>query len=334
MVTRALRQAQQRRQAAVTAVSPFTPAPAKPAQTAPQSTPGNDRVVLYPDLSTAILRENLDAPARVYFLLRTRDSHGRGWFSLQETRGLLTAKGSPWRVVSRRQLHNLLRAGEGLFWEQSDKRIWLRSPARVAAKLGVTHLRGRAVSTTIAGMLGHIADVRAHLYAAYLSGRPHADMPIARETITAVTGVDERTQKAYEERTKTAVSANFCVGERIASDGAQACAWAHRGQGVFELTDKKGKQGAPGQKYLAWQLPNSYQAKHQLCPRGKQRRVNRELQVLLNKTAAGNSSSPENHQRRYYPHGGDAAKAYSKNPDPVYWRRTPGKGVTVWHELK
>lgn len=333
-VTRALRQAQQRRQSPPDLSLPYSPqTPVSMAKSAHVASPAPAQVIFYPDLAAGILRQNLDAPARVYHLLRLLDPTGRGWFGLAETRQLLTHKQSQWRVVSRRQLHNLLKAGEGIFWTQSNDCVWLRSPAKVAAALGIYGLRGRAVSAAPDALMGNIADVRANLYAAFLSGRPHANMPIARETITAVTGVDERTQKAYELRTKITATANFCVGERIASDGVQAQAWAHRGQGAFELTDKKGKQGAPGHTYLAWQLPNSYQTQQKPCPRGKQRRVNRELNDLLNKTAAGNSSSSENHQRRFYPSGGDAARVYGRTRAPVYWRRTAGSGVRVWHEL-
>lgn len=295
--------------------------------------PAKCAVVLYPSLSAAILKQDMEAPARVYFVLRSLDRLGRGWFTLEETRDLLAKKASPWRVVSRRQLHNLLAAGEGIFWQQEGGGVWLRSLARVAAALGVYHLAGRAVSAPAAEFLGNVADVRAHLYASFISGRPHADMPIARETITAVTGVDERTQKAYEQRVKISATANFCIGQRLDAETAQDQAWRNRGKGAFELTDKKGRQGKPGEKYLAWQLPNSYQGKHETLPRGKQRRVNRELKVLLNQTAAGNSSVSADHPRRYYPNGGDAAKQHSRTRDPVLWRRAPGQRTTVWHEL-
>lgn len=337
-VTRALRQAQQRRQIAPNFLPPHKQLnpPVNPAKSAQSGPIAPVQVVLYPDLAAAILRQNMDAPGRVYFLLRAYDAgkNGRGWLPLTDTRSLLTGKESPLKIVSRRQLHNLLAAGEGVFWTQNNGAVWLKSPAKVAAALGVHALRGRAVSVDPSRLTGHVADARAQLYAAYLSGRPHNDMPIARETLTAVTGVDERTQKAYEQRAGIAATSNFCIGERLASDDAQAQAWAHRGQGAFKLTDKKGKQGTPGQTYLAWQMPNSYQTKQQKpCPRGKQRRVNRELKVLLYKTAAGNSSSPENHQRHYYPNGGDAARAYGRNHEPVYWQRG-GKGLKVWHELR
>lgn len=340
-LTRALRQAQLRRQSPPAAsyntrVFSDTDSSQQPtgwAKSAPAEASAPAQVILYPDLAAAILRRNLDAPARVWLLLRAHDTNGRGWLSLVNARQLLTTKASPWKVISRRQLHNLLSAGEGVFWTQNDGAVWLRSPAKVAAGLGVSHLRGRAVTVAPSTLLGHVADVRAQLYAAYLAGRPHADMPIARETIAAVTGVAERTQKDYELRTKISATANFCIGERLASDNMQAQAWAHRGQGAFALTDKKGLQGPPGHVYLAWQIPNTYETQHQPCPRGKQRRVNRELKGLLNKTAAGNSSSPENHQRRYYPNGGKAAKAYNRSRDPVYWRRSGSSRSKVWHEL-
>jgi hypothetical protein len=337
LVTRAIRRQTKPEPEAAPAPAPaYFPPPAPippPIESDAVAAPRECAVVLYPSLSAVILKQDLEAPARIYFALRSLDREGRGWYRLSETRKLLAMRSSPWYAVSRRQLHNLLATGEGIFWQQEGGGVWLRSPARVAAALGVYHLAGRAVLAPAAEFLGNVADVRAHLYASFISGRPHADMPISRETITAVTGVDERTQKAYERRVKISATANFCIGQRLDAETTQEQAWRNRGKGAFELTDKKGMQGKPGEKYLAWQLPNSYHDKHETLPRGKQRRVNRELKVLLTQTAAGNSGVSADHPRRYYPNGGQAAKQHSRTRDPVLWRRAPGQRTTVWHEL-
>ncbi len=61
-----------------------------------------------------------------------------------------------------------------------------------------------------------------------------------------------------------------------------------QGQAVFELTDYRGQQGRKGETYLAWQLPNSYLGQHQHRPKGRQKRINRELKDLVMQGMPGN----------------------------------------------
>jgi hypothetical protein len=200
----------------------------------------------------------------------------------------------------------------------------------VAAALGVERLSGRPVALPVAAVLQGIGAFKAHLYAAFHSGRvketPHGErsMPIARETMACLSGVGRSSQRSYEEAAGVSVQANFAVGELADTDSRQERAW-RQGRAVFELKDYRGQQGKKGRTYLCWQLPNSYQGGHDFRPRGRQRKVNRELKDLVNKRAPGNEAGLVEEPRPekvYYPNGKLAAKAYGRDPEQErYWQQ-------------
>ncbi len=210
-------------------------------------------------------------------------------------------------------------------------RVWLHGPARVAAGLGVARLGNRPVDVPLATLLGGIGDVRAHLYATFHSGRAkemtsvelrmtndgratnspvvlrHSSLgaPIARDTLADLSGVCPRSQAAYEQRAGIVARANIALGERVAAartanravggspgPAEQERAWRH-GRALFRLKDHRGRQGPPGATYLAWRLPNGYGAGrgHRQRPKGRQKRINRQLADLFTKGMTGNGES-------------------------------------------
>lgn len=293
----------------------------------------NDTIKLYPDVAIGILRCEMAAAARIWLLLRYLDDAGRGWVSAETARAQLATGDAPLRVCSWRQLRNLLRDGSDTFWERKidggKDRIWLRSVARVAARLEVARLNGQPVGIEVGALLGGIGDVRAQLYGSFHSGRSaeNRDKPIARDTITAITNISPDSQRAYEKRSGMTVSNNYAIGE-VATEGNQKERSWQLGQPVFIFEDRLGKQGQPGQRYLAWQLPNSYSGQHVHQPRGQQKRINRKLADLLITSATGNDE--QKIERRYFASGVDALKSqsaarYWRDPSqPRYWRATVG----------
>jgi hypothetical protein len=287
-------------------------------------------------------------------MLRYLDQAGRGWFRIVNVANTLTAKKSPQRLCGKRQLRNLLNDGEGIYWTRENGRLWLRSAAKVAHSLDVERLTGRPVALPIAAVLEGIGAFKAHLYAAFHSGRmketPKGErsMPIARETMAAISGVGRSSQRSYEAAAGVAVQENFAVGELSGSESRQELAW-RKGRALFELKDYRGRQGKRGKTYLCWQLPNSYYGGHQFRPRGRQRRINRELKDLVNTRAPGNVEGQDKAsgsvsteltvskpKRVYYPNGKVAAKAYSRNPErELYWQQNKvGNGRFVaWQQF-
>ncbi len=255
---------------------------------------------VFPDIALAILRRKKAAPGRVWLLLRHADAGGRGRIALDDAARLLTRDDSRLRICGRRQFNNLLAAGDGLFWQRDTDRHgrqWLRlaSAARAAAALGVERLTVRPVAVPLASLTGTIGQARAHLYAAFHSGRTRTDLlghkrargPIARETLCKLSGASANSQRNYERRAAVAHRSAIALGPRVAAADEHEAAW-RRGNALFHLRDTHGKYGRPGATYLAWQLPNEYTGPHATLPRGRMKRLNRALADLFHDGMTGN----------------------------------------------
>jgi hypothetical protein len=306
-------------------------------------------VKLYPDIGLAMLRQEQTAAGRLWLLLRGLDGEGRGWLRVANIRQLLTKKPSKTYLCGWRQLRNLLREGEGLYWTRDKERIWLRSAAKVAYGLGVERLSGRPVALPLEALVNGIGRFRAELYAAFHSGRVKTALdgeeqvaPIARETLTNLSGVGETTQRRYEEQlseveTAVEVQPNYAIGNKASERELEEKGWT-QGQALFVLEDFRGRQGPKGEQYVAWQLPNSYTGSHQQRPKGRQRRINRELKDLVMKGMPGNEGQTveatqagltrvdsDRVKKLYYPNGKLAAQAFNRRKvDSCYWRQGGG----------
>jgi hypothetical protein len=302
-----------------------------------------------------MLRQEMAAPGRIWLLLRHLDEAGRGWLGLNAVRQKLTDPDSETRVCGRRQLRNLLRQGRGVFWEydrpsggrpskkgDDEERLWLRSAAKAAAALGVKRLTGRPVALPVSILLAGIGAVRAHFYASFHSGR-RSDNPVSRSTLEAITQVPERTQRIYDQKAGVEGRRNIAVGERDSAENRQERAWRH-GRAVFTFTDRQGRQGNAGQRYIAWRLPNRYAGPHKTSPKGRQKKINRQID-LVTKGAQGNGLAQRRRRcrpqvdRLFHPNGREAGKAYNRDPGKdAYWS-SPGsstgqsKSDQVWQVI-
>lgn len=301
-------------------------------------------VKLYPDIGLGMLRQEMSAPGRVWLMLRYLDKDGQGNITMATAQAHLVDPDSPLRLCGRRQWRNLLRAGEGVFWQRDQERIWLYSAAKVAHHLGVPRLTGQPVALPVAVLLEGIGTFRAQLYTAFHSGRGQESnrgtqvKPIARATLAELSGVGASSQRVYEKQTRVQVETNFAIGELATEENQEARGWA-QGQAVFTLIDYRGQQGEKGKAYLAWQLPNSYRGQHQQRPRGRQKRINRELKDLVMQGMPGNvggrSETPP--EKRYYPNGKAAAKACGRREtaNDLYWPRAEmrPRGYGLWQQM-
>jgi hypothetical protein len=296
-----------------------------------------------------MLRQEQTAAGRIWLLLRHIDEKGAGWLDDDQVRALLTDKGSKLKVCGWRQLRNLFRKGEGLFWQRSNGRIWLRSVAKVAAALHIRQIKGIPVAIPVEILTRGMGAVRAHFYASFHSSRAvksrsgaQTSMPIARKTIREICRISRRTQRKYETTASIRTRHNYAIGPQTTADSKEESAWQH-GQALFQFIDHKGTRGTPGASYLAWQLPNSYFGPHARQPRGRQKRINRELADLFTQGMTGNGeclvpNEDLNHSQRFYGNGRGAAKAYNRRaPHDLYWCAPQSKrirqNVGYWHCL-
>lgn len=273
-------------------------------------------IIAHPTLLLAMLKQNLEAPGRVYFLLRAIDTDGRGWLEIADIRRLLTTKDSPWRICGWRRLRQLFKQGEGVFWQRDSKdRLWLKGAHKIAYALDCERLTGFPIRLPISSLLGGIQAVRGSFYAAFHSGR--SSSPISRQTLEELTGVSERTQRSYDRVARVQRQTNIAIGERYSKETVEERTWK-QGRAVFHFIDVRGLQGKPQAEYLAWHLPNSYTGPHERRSRGNRKRVNRKLADLVNKGIPG--TSEEKVERLFWPNGAQAAKGYSRDPQrDAYW---------------
>jgi len=347
-VTAVFRQQSTGRGRASIAIAP-EPSPATSPQ--PPTVPQPLSIRLYPDIGLGMLRQEKTAPGRLWLLLHHLDPMGRGCVRIDIAKEQLTPKNSNHYLCGKRQLRNLLRAGEGVFWTRDKEHIWLRSAGRVAHALGVERLTGRPVALPVGALLAGIGEFRAHLYAAFHSGRAKGDprtsfgmpvatgMPIARDTLTDLSGVGQSSQRAYEARLRLRPQVNYAIGEVANELNEEERVW-QQGSALFILKDYRGRQGKQGKSYLAWQLPNSYVGQHQQWPKGRQKRINRQLKDLVMKGMPGNdgtASETPKPEKRYYPNGRSASQARGPHAaDERYWPGERGDGhgrFALWRPL-
>ena len=276
-------------------------------------------VNLHPAIGLGILRAKKAASGRIWLLLRGIDQAGQGWIEVDTARNLLTEQDAPLRVCGSRQFRNLLAQGETIFWDKRGSRLWLRSVPRVAAALGVRRLDGRPVALSLSILTQSIGKVRAHLYAAFHSGRKKAN-PISRAALAKISQVSPRTQQSYDRRAGVRKQRNFATGSKIKSDQAREQAW-QKGPACFPWHDHQGNHGSTKATFLAWQLPNSYNGPHKQRPNGNRKRFNRQLADLSTKGMTGNDRmAVEFKATRYCDTAKAAAHSVEQSGDAVYWR--------------
>jgi len=260
------------------------------------------------------------------------DQMGQGWLDLEDIRRQLTEKGSPLKVCCWRRLRQLLKQGEGIFWQRDGQgRVWLKGAHRIAYTLDCGRLQGFPIELPLEALLGGIQAVRAAFYGSFHAGRDAK--PISRETLSQLSGVPERTQRAYDHVAQIKRQRNIAIGEHYSQENVQDRAWK-QGRAVFHFVDVRGRQGRKNGEYVAWHLPNSYQAAYQRRSRGSRKRLNHKLADLLMKGITGNDERVV--EKVFFSNGSVAAKQYNRDPHKdAYWQqdRPTGAGDGLWHVM-
>ena len=291
-----------------------------------------DTIKHYPAIGIGALKEEQATLYRVWLACRYLDGAGSGWVSLIQMRAEFASHRSKLRLCGWRRLRQILGKGNGRFWDwdKARGRVWLFGAARVAAHLGVSRLAGQPVALPMTAITEGIGDFKAHLYAAWHSGR-HTDNPISRSQQHLITSVPERTQRHYGKVARIGRQTNMAIGGKYTSEEVKKQAW-QRGRAVFQFTDHQGQQGRKGASYVAWHLPNSYIGPHSGTAKGRQRKINRELKDLVDKEAQGNGG--KRLRKCYYANGGEAGQAYNRQSAcDLYWPFVGQKGrhrVNLW----
>lgn len=298
---------------------------------APPQTPSELRH--YPSLGVAALDRRQAPVYRVWLACRGLDGAGCGWLDEGGVRRALSGEGSALRLCGWRRLRQILQQGHGRFWtwDRAQGRLWLHGAARVAAALRVTRLSGRPVALPVAALTQGIGVFKAHLFAAWHSGRRRGN-PITRKKQAQLTGVPMRTQRAYCAAAGVRRRSNIAIGPRYGKAVAEQTAW-QRGTAVFTFVDGRGRLGSPGTRYVAWHLPASHAGPHTQLARGRVRKINRKLQDLVHQGSRGNGS--EQIERLYYANGAQAGTAVNQQRrSDIYWPTGRQQGCQLWAAIR
>lgn len=295
-----------------------------------------DWVNHYPSLGTAAFEQGETSAYRVWLLCRYLDETGAGVLDVAALKAQLTATDSPLRLFSWKRLKQVLYAGNGRFWQwqQTEQKIWLAGTTKVAQMLQTQKLSGNRVQIPIRVITAGISEFRAHLYAAWHSGR-RSDNPVSRAAQRELTHVPERTQRHYGRIARIKTKKNIAIGRKLTPTALEETAW-QRGQAAFVYTDYAGEFGVANGRYLAWQLPNSYQGPHQQAHSGRQRKTNRrmkkpQLQNLVEIGAQGNREFKDG--QLYHANGSEAVQALRRTEES-YWPTERKRKTQFWAVLQ
>jgi hypothetical protein len=233
---------------------------------------------VYPSLAAAVKAADLSKVGRLWLLLRAWDDRGRGFYDLDQLYQVFSGKGSPWRLGCRRTFQGLMKRGAGIFWTLRNRRggrftaLQMTGPAGVALALGVGHLAGSPVAIPVTDLLGGMHRANAALFSAALSLRTNdqGGRPTSRQTLKGLTGAAASTQRTYVKTAGIKARPNYVT--LPSGDIDRPGVFIYRGR----------VDGRPGRAILARRLPNSYDPQLTARPRGRVKKINRQLNLVTN----------------------------------------------------
>ncbi len=293
-----------------------------PRTTPVDPTPKPTTIDVIPDIATAILRHEQSSAGRIWHLLRALDPEGRGAFSIESVRDHICGKSSQWQCVGWRQLRNILRAGQGLFWARDKETVWLRSRVKVAAVLDVQRVGGHAVALPIDSLLGGLGSYKAALYSTFHAGRDIR--PISRASLTKISSACASSQRNYEKTAAVKTTAQFA----ILTQSEREARWEH-GAHIFSISDKQGVAGRRYNRVLVRQLPNCFRTNLSIASTNQKKRLNRNLRDLLTKGATGNTQNTDTTHEFERVYGIDCKNKQTN----VQIQYVSSGRASIWHQI-
>lgn len=279
---------------------------------------GTQTVRVWPSLAAGLAKEGYAPHYRLYVACQSVDPDGRRAFESSDLRAAFTVEDDARYLFSWRRMRQILGQGNGYLWDidQATGRVYLYSVARLAA-LGDLQNIGRAVALPSRFLFDGQGVFNAQMHAAWLAAHGGEEKPISRAAIEAATAVPERTQRHYARVAGVIRQQNLEIGPRHTEETEEEMAWRH-GRSSFEFIDYHGRQGQPNARYRARQLPNSYPRRHQVGAGGRRRKINKQLNSLVNHEERG--SQFRRVDKRYFANGRAAAREGGRPPETqAYW---------------
>jgi hypothetical protein len=281
------------------------PQPVPIAQPAPAC---DDAVVrLDPELGRLAVGLGRAAELRLWAIARHRSTTqhgGRGWVRVEALKADLDRA----RPYSKRHLRRLLRAGHGVFWQYSGRRVYLAGVQNLAGALArqAAAASPALVATNIPGRMkdvylpvdGPHEQWEALLYAGWLAAKN--DPTIARATLAALFNRSAETLGRWEQARLAGVVlvtpgyAQVMAGDTLNEETGDQVIYIPEGAKAYE--------DRAGVLHLRWQLPNTYRSHiRQHNRKGQGRKVRQAVASSLageplEVMAEGQPRNP----RRYY----------------------------------
>jgi len=286
----------------------------------PQEIKPPETVKAYPYLLTAFYKADLAPVGRVYHVIRAIDHvNNVGWLDLAQLRSMLTDKRSPWRICGKRNLRMIMSRGRGIAWDiTANGRVRYKSPDKILIALGAGRLRGKPVKFPVkSGLLSGIQAFKARILESWHAGRGK-ETPISQHATSKETGIPESSQRRYNnqksEKTKKKLNGvtrrrNDAIGGRKTIESYHAAGSYHGN--CLTFVDYIGKMGAPGQEYVSWRLPNSYETQIEQTATGRQKKINKSIALVIIPERGKNDRV----DKLYYQNSGEAGSAYNCNPE-------------------
>ena len=277
-------------------------------------------VKVYGSLAAAAKTQRHDSALRLWHLARMIDD-GSGVVShiaLNDVIGRYISG-------SERHLRRLFSEAEALGWLAPIRRhngehvVVIRGLERVARSLNESKIT-QAVFIP-ATELRRLKTWRAACWDAFLAGRSgRRSRPISRRVLARVSGVDERSQRRYE-RSSARVTSRRNIAITAMPSMFVEYAREHGERAAFPVGD-----------HVGWQLPNSYEVRADLAPRGMARRISKALAGGLLHQVATDSISKRvffelNRAERVMRRADRPAECYGRHKKPAR------SGAGVWRYM-
>ena len=232
-------------------------------------------------------------PFRLWALARVSDKEGKGWVSLDELRAALASGGN--LAYAKRDTINkhIRKATQQGFGKIGQGRFYYRSEAKIAHRLGIDCITGKAVSIPVSALSGDFVQIRALALDCFHSSRNGTNFanPIARETITQeITGRSKPTQIKYAGKKYAGIGtrSNYLQLKLINSKEAdyEQQRLAYEREQTLNIKQSNKQQirvlrSHDNKPYLALvkQLPNSYAGNFETV-HSRKKWINRQLKKL------------------------------------------------------
>ena len=297
------------------------------------------KIKILPLVGMAAARRGDGGAWRAWSLAKNLDKTGQGAIPLVELELLareLDIHKKTWRrwLAAARRLTLVRDRMRGDGW------IVLAGQAWAAVLLGCDYLGPRPASIAAGDLISE--GWRAFIWAAY--EQTHHERPISRRKQEQLTGVPERTQRAYDSQVGVDRRPNYSLSDRPGDNLAAVAEFEDR-PGLFKYYDKKRRRW-----WCAWRLPDcrSTTAAESL-QRGRSKKIAKQIKRLSYKRINGLSilGQAESYDagsvatvRLFHRTGRQARAAIrkldktgSKQPNELYLFKQAGRSCDFWQPL-